>query len=284
MNKRFSAVASSVFNSFCDFNLDVAINEYNMYKVLLYSSIISFLIQIIYSFFSGISITISSIPVILVYGLIILLGYMCYVKSLKCLPIGLIALLENSDLFIVLIIDIFLGNIKLSLKFIILFILFVFSVFWFTIETNNIEKNEMKKIKYIGFVFIFLSILFYAIEPYIIKYAMKLGANEVAINFGYSFLAIPFFFFKCKKDDNLKSDDKRFINLMFIIGFCEAFYYILGTIGYMYESAVIVNIIGELRVFLLVILSVIFKLDKMNLKKFIATILGIISITLIYFI
>lgn len=46
----------------------------------------------------------------------------------------------------------------------------------------------------------------------------------------------------------------------------------------------IVNIIGELRVFLLVILSVIFKLDKMNLKKFIATILGIISITLIYFI
>lgn len=199
MNKRFSAVSSAVFNSFCDFNLDVAINEYNMYKVLLYSSIISLFVQIIYSFFFGISITISSIPVILVYGLIILLGYMCYVKSLKCLPIGLIALLENSDLFIVLIIDIFLGNIKLSLKFIILFILFVFSVFWFTIETNNIEKNEMKKIKYIGFIFIFLSILFYAVEPYIIKYAVKLGANEVAINFGYSFWQFRFSFLNVKK-------------------------------------------------------------------------------------
>lgn len=41
MNKRITAVISSVFNSFCDFTLDIAVNKYSVYKVLLYTSIIS---------------------------------------------------------------------------------------------------------------------------------------------------------------------------------------------------------------------------------------------------
>lgn len=36
-------------------------------------------------------------------------------------------------------------------------------------------------------------------KPYIIKCSNTLGANEVAINFGYSVFAIIFFFFQSKK-------------------------------------------------------------------------------------
>lgn len=196
MNKRITAVISSVFNSFCDFTLDIAVNKYSVYKVLLYTSIISLFFQILYAFYAGISISIQAIPIILVYGLIILFGYLCYINALKNIPIGLAALLENLDLFIVLIIDILLGNLILTFKFIFLFVLFIISVLWFTLETNKIKDEiKFKKVKFIGIIFIIISVLFYGIEPYIIKYANTLGANEVAINFGYSIIAIPFFFF-----------------------------------------------------------------------------------------
>lgn len=287
MNKRITAVVSSVFNSFCDFTLDIAVNKYFIYKVLLYTSIISLFFQILYSFYAGISITTQAIPIILIYGLIILLGYLCYVNALKNIPIGLSALLENLDLFIVLIIDIVFGNLILTSKFIFLFVLFIISILWFSLETNRIKDEiKFKKIKFIGIAFILLSVLFYGIEPYIIKYANTLGANEVAINFGYSVVAIPFFFFKSKTSGASKEEnnDKKFFYLIVLIGLFEAIYYIFGTIGYIYETPIIVNIIQEIRVFLLVILSVIFKTDKMNLNKAIAILLGMISITGIYFI
>ncbi len=287
MNKRAAAVISSIFNSFCDFTLDIAVNKYSVYKVLLYTSIISFIFQVLYAFYVGISITVQAIPIVLIYGLIILLGYLCYVKALENIPIGLAALLENLDLFIILIIDILFGNLILTPKFIFLFILFIISILWFSLETNRVKDEiKFKKIKFIGVVFILLSVLFYGIEPYIVKYANILGANEVAINFGYSAFAIPFFFFKSKKLDAsaTENNNKRFLILVVLIGFFEAIYYIFGTIGYIYETPIIVNIIQEIRVFLLVILSAVFKTDKMNLRKVIAILLGMISITGIYFI
>lgn len=286
MNKRLTAVISSIFNSFCDFTLDIAVNKYDMYKILLYTSIISLIFQILYAFYAGISITIESIPVILIYGLIILLGYMCYVFALKNIPIGLGALLENSDLFLVLAIDIILGNLILTPKFIILFILFILSIIWFTFETNKIKDEiKFKKIKFVGITFILLSVLFYGIEPYIIKWANSLGANEVAINFGYSIFAIPFFFIKSRNANKIeKIKDNKIIYLVILIGLFESIYYIFGTIGYIYETPIIVNIIQEVRVFLLVILSAIFKTDKINFRKVMAILLGIISIIGIYFI
>jgi len=285
MNKRITAVVSSVFNSFCDFSLDIAVNKYSVYKVLLYTSIISLFFQILYAFYSGISITIQAIPIILIYGLIILLGYLCYVNALKNIPIGLAALLENLDLFIVLIIDIVFGNLIITSKFIFLFVLFIISILWFTLETNKIKDEiKFKKIKFIGIIFILLSVLFYGIEPYVIKYANMLGANEVAINLGYSIVAIPFFFYKSKNSDKLKGkDNKKFIYLVALIGLFEAIYYIFGAIGYIYETPIIINIIQEIRVFLLVVLSAVFKTDKINFKKAIAILLGMISIAGIYF-
>lgn len=83
MNKRITAVISSISNSFCDFTLDIAVNKYSTYKVLLYTSIISLFFQILYAFYTGISITIQAIPIILIYGLTILLGYLCYINALK---------------------------------------------------------------------------------------------------------------------------------------------------------------------------------------------------------
>lgn len=285
MNKRITAVISSVFNSFCDFSLDIAVNKYSVYKVLLYTSIISLFFQILYAFYSGISITAQAIPIILIYGLIILLGYLCYVNALKNIPIGLAAILENLDLFIVLIIDIVFGNLIITSKFIFLFVLFIISILWFTLETNKIKDEiKFKKIKFIGIIFILLSVLFYGIEPYVIKYANMLGANEVAINLGYSIVAIPFFFFESKNSDKLKGkDNKKFIYLVALIGLFEAIYYIFGTIGYIYETPIIINIIQEIRVFLLVVLSAVFKTDKINFKKAIAILLGMISIAGIYF-
>lgn len=287
MNKRITAVISSISNSFCDFTLDIAVNKYSTYKVLLYTSIISLFFQILYAFYTGISITIQAIPIILIYGLTILLGYLCYINALKNIPIGLAALLENLDLFIVLIIDILFGNLVLTPKFLFLFVLFIISILWFSLETNKIKDEiKFKKVKFIGIVFILLSVLFYGIEPYIIKYANTLGANEVAINFGYSVVAIPFFYFLSKKsiESTKENNNKKFFLLVSLIGLFEAVYYIFGTIGYIYETPIIVNIIQEIRVFLIVILSAIFKTDKINFKKTIAIILGMISIAGIYLI
>lgn len=287
MSKRLITAISSISNAFCDFTLDIAVNKYNTYKVLFFTSIISLLIQVIYSFVFGIEFTYGSLPIVLLYGLVILLGYLFYIKALQNIPIGLASLLENTDLFIILIIDIILGYINLTKEFVILFALFVISIIWFCFETNKIkEEIKFKKINFIGIIFILLSVFFYVLEPYIIKEANSLGSNEVAINFGYYFLAIPFFFYNSFKEKTTsktnKNNNKKVVVLIFLIGIFEAIYYIGGTIGYIYETPIIVNIIQEIRVFMLVILSVIFKTDKINLKKALSIALGMLSIAGIY--
>ena len=285
MSKRLITVISSISNSLCDFTLDIAVNKYNTYKILLLTSIVSFILQIIYALVFGISFTYQSLSIIFLYGLIILAGYLSYIKALQNIPIGLASLLENTDIFIVLTIDIILGYIKLTNRFIILFILFIISIVWFCFETNKIKDEiKLKKINFIGIVFILLSVFFYVLEPYIIKEANSLGANEVAINFGYYFLAIPFFLYKCSKnkDNNSTKQNKKILLIVLLIGLFEAIYYIGGTIGYIYETPIIVNIIQEIRVFILVILSFIFKTDKINLKKALSIALGMLSIAGIY--
>ena len=283
MNKKIYAFTSAIANTFCDFSLDIAINKYNIYKVLFYTSIISFFFQVIYANQVGISFTINSIPIILFYGLAMFFGYLFYVKSLKSIPIGFASLLENFDLFLVFIIDIVLGYLVLDLKFIILFIIFLISVIWFGIETNKQkEKIKLKELKWIGIGYLILSILFYTTEPYLIKIASNTGANEVAINFGYSIVAIPYFFIKLKKEQQKGEKlNKKGIFLILLIGLLEGIYYICGTIGFIYETPLIVNIIEELRVFLLILLSAIFKMDQLNLKKIIAMIIGITSVILL---
>lgn len=174
----------------------------------------------LYATQAGVIFSISSIPVILAYGIAMLLGYLCYVKSLKCIPIGFAGLLENLDLFLVFIIDIILGYLVLDLKFMILFIIFLISVIWFGIETNNQkEEIKLKQLKWIGIVYLILSVLFYTSEPYLIKIASNTGANEVAINLGYSIIAIPYFYIKSRKEkEESKKLNKKGIILIMVIG------------------------------------------------------------------
>ena len=89
MNKKVFAFASSIANTFSDFTIDIAINKYTVYKVLFYTSLIFFIFQVFYAIYTGISFTFLSIPIILFYGIVMLLGYLCYVKSLQHIPISL---------------------------------------------------------------------------------------------------------------------------------------------------------------------------------------------------
>ena len=196
MSKRLITVISSISNSLCDFTLDIAINKYNTYKILFLTSIISFVLQIIYALIFGISFTYQSLPIIFLYGLIILAGYLSYIKALQNIPIGLASLLENTDLFIVLTIDIILGYIKLTNIFIILFTLFIISITWFCFETNKIKDEiKLKKINFIGIVFILLSVFFYVLtQIYILHFILNILHSLTLFS-----IIFHFFFIKALK-------------------------------------------------------------------------------------
>ena len=211
MNKRLPAIISTISNSFCDFTLDVSVNKYNMYFILLGSTIGSFIIQLIYGLINGISLTIESLIFIFANGICMLLGFIFYVQSLKRLPIALMGLIESGILFVYLIIDYFYGYLKINVWFLILFSTFMFSIFLFSYDTyKQKDQNKIKKIRMSGIFILLFSMLFYGVEPYLVKFANNVGANEVAINFGYYFFAIPFFLFMLVKN-------KKKINLLKIM-------------------------------------------------------------------
>ena len=68
-----------------------------------------------------------------------------------------------------------------------------------------------------------------------------------------------------------------------IVGILEAIYYVFETFSFINDTPTIVIVIEQARVFLLFILSVIFKTDKFTIKKVIALVLGCFSVTGVYF-
>lgn len=285
MNKRVPAIISTISNSFCDFTLDIAVNKYNMYFILFGTALGSFIIQLIYGIINGVSVTFPSLIFIIANGICMLLGYVLYVQALKRLPVALTGLIESGSLFAYLLIDFVCGYLKINLWFLFLFSMFILSIFIFSYDTcKKKDENTIKKIKMSGIFILLCSMLFYGFEPYLIRFASNVGANEVAINFGYYFFAIPFFFLmmiKNKTNDKI-NNYKGSIKLILLISLFEAIYYIFGTMGYVNEAAVINAIIQEIRVFLLFILSIIFGTDKISLNKIIAIIMGISSVIGIY--
>lgn len=285
MNKRVPAIISTVSNSFCDFTLDIAVNKYNMYFILFGTALGSFVIQLIYGIINGVSVTFPSLIFIIANGICMLLGYVLYVQALKRLPVALTGLIESGSLFAYLLIDFVCGYLKINLWFLFLFTMFMLSIFIFSYDTyKQKDENKIKKIKMSGILILLCSMLFYGFEPYLIRFASDVGANEVAINFGYYFFAIPFFFIMMKKNKTkeTKSNYSGSIKLIILISLFEAIYYLFGTIGYVNEAAVINAIIQEIRVFLLFILSIVFGTDKLSLNKIIAIIMGILSVIGIY--
>jgi len=239
----------------------------------------------------GIDLTVKAIPVVLLYGICITCGYVFYVLSLKKLPVGLTALIESGSLFAYLIIDAIVGYIKITPYFVFLFIIFIISVVLFTSDTYKIKESiKNKEIKIAGVIILLISMLFYGFEPYIIKLANNNGANEVSINIGYYVIAIPYFFYmfkKTKKDamqsnHEHKTEKNNIFKYILLIAIFESLYCFFGTMGYIEEAPVINAIIQEIRVFLLVILSVIAKTDRLTINKVIALILGIASVIGIY--
>ena len=285
MNKRVPAIISTVSNSFCDFTLDIAVNKYNMYFILFGTALGSFVIQLIYGIINGVSVTFPSLIFIIANGICMLLGYILYVQALKRLPVALTGLIESGSLFAYLLIDFVFGYLKINLWFLFLFAMFMLSIFIFSYDTyKQKDENKIKKIKMSGILILLCSMLFYGFEPYLIRFASDVGANEVAINFGYYFFAIPFFFImmKMNKTKESKNNYSGSIKLILLISLFEAIYYLFGTMGYVNEAAVINAIIHEIRVFLLFILSIVFGTDKLSLNKIIAIIMGILSVMGIY--
>lgn len=285
MNKRILAIISTVSNSFCDFTLDIAVNKYNMYFILFGTALGSFVIQLIYGIINGVSVTFPSLIFIIANGICMLLGYVLYVQALKRLPVALTGLIESGSLFAYLLIDFVCGYLKINLWFLFLFTMFMLSIFIFSYDTyKQKDENKIKKIKMSGILILLCSMLFYGFEPYLIRFASDVGANEVAINFGYYFFAIPFFFIMMKKNKTkeTKSNYSGSIKLIILISLFEAIYYLFGTMGYVNEAAVINAIIQEIRVFLLFILSIVFGTDKLSLNKIIAIIMEILSVIGIY--
>ncbi len=285
MNKRIPVIISTISNAFCDFTLDIAVNKYNMYFILFGTALGSFIIQLIYGIISGVSITFPSLIFIAANGICMLLGYVFYVQALKRLPVALAGLIESGSLFAYLLIDFFCGYLKINLWFLFLFGVFMLSIFIFSYDTHKQkDENKIKNIKMSGILILLCSMIFYGFEPYLVRFASDAGANEVAINFGYYFFSIPFFLAMMIKNKTKEQKDnlKGSIKFIFLISMFEAIYYLFGTMGYANEAAVINAIIQEIRVFLLFILSIALKIDKVSLAKVIAMIMGILSVIGIY--
>ena len=289
INYRYTAVLATISNSFCDAILDYAVNRFNVHKVMFLTTCIGFLGQLIIGMITGIYCTMAAVPYIALHSLLILFGYVCFVKSLKYTPLALVGLVMSSDLFLTFIIDCILGYIRFSFYFVFMLALFIFAIFMFTENSKRDVSNSFKSVKLIGIIFVLGQVIFYLTAPYIIKISALKGANEIAINIGYYLLSMPYFgyyaFFgsKNKTKKNITSQWwNGFYFLAVIIGVLEALYYALETFSLINDAPTIVAAIEQMRIFLLFLLSVIFKTDKFTRQKLIALILGFAAVTGLY--
>lgn len=288
MDYRYTAVLATISNSFSDAVLDYAVNRYNYHKVLLFTSFIAFVIQLIYGLNVGITLTYSSIPYLLIHGVFVLLGYVCFVKALEYLPLGLVGLIESSNLFLTLFIDSCVGYIKITPYFVGMFAVFIFSIFLFCKDCLSRENSCFKEIERQGFLWVLGSVLFYVAAPYLIKVSDGLGANEIAINLSYYMLALPYFaynvFSNCS-EQKFKSQNwwNSLLFLGLVVGILESLYYLLETFSFINDAPTVVMIIAQMRIFLVFLLSVLFKMDKFTFRKTFALVLGIISVVGVYY-
>lgn len=288
---RYTAIISSVANTFCDSLLDYSVNRFNYHKVLFLTALTAAIIQFAAGLFFGLAFPLESLLYIALHSVLILVGYVFFVLSLHYIPIALIGLIEASCLFLTFMIDAALGYVNLSVYFVFMLALFIFSVFLFTQSSLKKEKDNIKKIKKIGFVYITLSILLYLFGPYLVKIAAQKGANEISINLGYYAVAVPYFAYQALKFGKDKSPHLikktniplNIYSLCFIIGCFESIYYVFETISFNNDAPTIVLVIAQTRAFLLFILSILLKTDKFSFQKLIAVVLGCASVTGIYF-
>ena len=290
-NQRYTAIVATLFDSAADATLDYAVTRYNIHKMVLLLTVIAFIGQLVIgAAYAGIECTLAALPYVALHGVLILLGYICFLKALKYTPIALIGLVQSSELFFTTIVDSILGYLSLSVHFFALLLLFVFAIALFYINSMQSENTSIKTVKPIGIVLTFGTMLLYVIATYIIKVAAAYGANEITLNVGYYVVAIPYFGWLALKG---KDDDKKntanphwwngFYFLAVAIGILETIFYVFETFSFINDTPTIVMAIKQMGIFVMFFLSVLFKTDKFTKPKLLALVLGFIAITGLYF-
>ena len=289
-DKRYTAVLATLFDSAADATLDYAISRHNIHKMVFLLSLIAGIGQVAIGAFIGIDCTFKALPYVALHGILILLGYICFLKALKYTPIALIGLLQSSELFFTTIIDCMLGYLTLSTRFLVLLSLFVFAIALFYINCIKNENTSVKEVKPIGIVLTLGTMFLYVIATYLIKLSAALGASEITLNLGYYVAALPYFGYlalKGKDDDTKNTANPRWYNgfyfLAFAIGILETIFYVLETFSFINDTPTIVMAIKQMGIFVMFFLSVLFKTDKFTLQNLIALFLGFIAITGLYF-
>jgi hypothetical protein len=279
-----------LFDSASDATLDYAVSRHNIHKMVFLLSLIAGIGQVAIGAFIGIECTLAALPYVALHGILILLGYICFLKALKYTPIALIGLVQSSELFFTTIIDCMLGYLTLSARFLALLSLFVFAIALFYINCIKNEKTSVKEVKPIGIVLTLGTMFLYVVATYLIKISAAYGASEITLNLGYYVAALPYFGYlalKGKDDDTKNTANPRWYNgfyfLAFAIGILETIFYVLETFSFINDTPTIVMAIKQMGIFVMFFLSVLFKTDKFTPQKLIALILGFVAITGLYF-
>ena len=288
-DKRYTAVLATLFDSASDATLDYAVSRHNIHKMVFLLSLIAGIGQVAIGAFIGIDCTFKALPYVALHGILILLGYICFLKALKYTPIALIGLVQSSELFFTTIIDCMLGYLTLSVRFLALLSLFVFAIALFYINCIKNENTSVKEVKPVGIILTLGTMFLYVAATYLIKVSAAYGASEITLNLGYYVAALPYFGYlalKGKDDDTKNTANPHWYNgfyfLAFAIGILETIFYVLETFSFINDTPTIVMAIKQMGIFVMFFLSVLFKTDKFTPQKLLALILGFIAITGLY--
>lgn len=292
MKGKNAALSWSIIHSIGDTLEEKLLLKFNEAQYLFWVNLMIGIFVCIFSFFSSIEMSILSFFVIILYAFSMVGGDFCYAKAIQTLPIGLANLIDSGSLFLILLCDIFLGYIEPKLIFLILFAIFFVSIYVFSYETNKM-KNEItnKKIDLKNIFILITSTIFYASEPYFLKLATSKGGNEYGINLVFYLVAIPIYYalyhHEKKKYGVEKIEGtakKTFVGNIILLGGIYAITTILSAVAYASGTPIIITLLMKLQLFIVVVISVFRKTDKMNLKKIISLIVGVICIIWMTFI
>lgn len=286
MSGKKAALLWTTIHSIGDSLEEKILLKFNEGEYLFWVNFVIGIFVCIFSLFNSIEMSLISFGVIILYAFAMVGGDFCYAVAIQTLPIGLANLIDSGSLFLILLCDLFLGYIKPKLIFLILFAIFFVSIYVFSYETNKM-KNEItnKKIDLKNIFILITSTIFYASEPYFLKLATSKGGNEYGINFVFYLVAIPIYYFlflKEKKkngiEEKTKKEKKTFFGNVLLLGFLYSITTILSAVAYANGTPVIITLLMKLQLFIVVIISVIRKTDKMNFKKTISLLVGVICI------
>ena len=286
MQGKKAALSWSIIHSLADTIEEEILLKFNESQYLFWMTLVTGIVTVIISLIGGIEITPLSFFILILYSLAVIGGDFCYVKAIQTVPIGLANLIDSGNLFLILICDIALGYIKPKISFLILFLIFFISIYVFSNETNKMkEEIPNKKIDLKNIFILITSTIFYASEPYFIKLANSKGANEYGINLVYFLIAIPFFYIlyhhEKKHIPKLKKIEKKsFTKNIILIGIIYAITSLLYMLAFIGETPILITLITKLQLFFVVIISVVRKTDKMNVKKTISLITGVLCLIL----